>query len=53
MARLVALLADLPLSVGGATVNRFCGSSMQSIHIAAGQIAWAPATPSSAPASRA
>ena len=36
--RLIALLADLPLSVGGMTVNRFCGSSMQSIHIAAGQI---------------
>ena len=38
MARLVALRADLPLSVGGATVNRFCGSSMHAIHIAAGQI---------------
>jgi acetyl-CoA acyltransferase len=36
--RLVALLADLPLSVAGMTVNRFCGSSMQSVHIAAGQI---------------
>ena len=36
--RLVALLADLPLKVGGMTVNRFCGSSMQSVHIAAGQI---------------
>jgi acetyl-CoA acyltransferase len=39
VARLVALLADLPISVAGATVNRFCGSSMQSIHNAAGQIA--------------
>jgi acetyl-CoA acyltransferase len=39
VARLVGLLADLPLSVAGVTVNRFCGSSMQSIHIAAGQIA--------------
>lgn len=38
MARLVALRAELPLSVGGATVNRFCGSSMHAIHIAAGQI---------------
>ena len=38
MARLVALQADLPLSVGGSTVNRFCGSSMHAIHIAAGQI---------------
>jgi acetyl-CoA acyltransferase len=38
VARLIALLADLPLSVGGMTVNRFCGSSMSSVHIAAGQI---------------
>ncbi len=37
--RMVALLAGLPVSVGGATVNRFCGSSMESIHIAAGKIA--------------
>ncbi|MCQ8279808.1 thiolase family protein [Acetobacteraceae bacterium KSS8] len=39
VARLIGLLAELPISVGGATVNRFCGSSMQSIHMAAGQIA--------------
>jgi acetyl-CoA acyltransferase len=39
VARLIGLLSDLPLSVAGVTVNRFCGSSMQSIHIAAGQIA--------------
>ena len=38
MARLVALLAGLPQSVGGVTVNRFCGSSMQAIHQAAGAI---------------
>ncbi|GJL85777.1 MAG: acetyl-CoA acetyltransferase [Micavibrio sp.] len=38
IARLVVNLADLPVSVGGATVNRFCGSSMTSIHIAAGAI---------------
>jgi len=38
VARLIGLLADLPLSVAGVTVNRFCGSSMQSVHIAAGQI---------------
>ena len=38
LARLVGLLADLPLSVGGMTVNRFCGSSMSAIHIAMGQI---------------
>src|SRR5882672_6057134 len=36
--RLIGLLAGLPLSVAGMTVNRFCGSSMQSVHIAAGQI---------------
>ncbi|HXP95198.1 MAG TPA: thiolase family protein [Telmatospirillum sp.] len=38
LARLVVLLADLPQSVGGLTVNRFCGSSMQSVHNAAGAI---------------
>lgn len=38
LARLVVLLAGLPQSVGGATINRFCGSSMQSIHSAAGAI---------------
>lgn len=37
--RIVGLLAGLPLTVGGATVNRFCGSSMQSVHMAAGAIA--------------
>ncbi|CDO35542.1 thiolase family protein [Novosphingobium sp. KN65.2] len=39
VARLIGLLADLPISVGGMTVNRFCGSSMSAIHIAMGQIA--------------
>ena len=39
VARLIGLLADLPISVGGMTVNRFCGSSMSAIHYAAGQIA--------------
>jgi acetyl-CoA acyltransferase len=38
LARLVVNIAGLPLSVGGVTVNRFCGSSMQSIHQAAGAI---------------
>src|SRR5687768_3329074 len=38
VARLVAFLAELPLSVAGTTVNRFCGSSMQAVHIAAGAI---------------
>ena len=36
VARLIGFLADLPLSVAGVTVNRFCGSSMQAIHMAAG-----------------
>ena len=38
MARLVVLMAGLPISVAGTTINRFCGSSMQSIHNAAGAI---------------
>ena len=38
MARLVGFHADLPLNVAGATVNRFCGSSMYAIHMAAGAI---------------
>ncbi len=36
--RLIGLLADLPIAVGGATINRFCGSSMNAIHMAAGAI---------------
>ena len=39
VARLIGLIAGLPQTVAGATVNRFCGSSMQAIHIAAGAIA--------------
>jgi acetyl-CoA acyltransferase len=38
MARSVVFLADLPITVAGATVNRFCGSSMYAIHMAAGAI---------------
>jgi acetyl-CoA acyltransferase len=38
LARIVGLLAGLPHQVGGMTVNRFCGSSMQAVHIAAAQI---------------
>lgn len=38
VARLVGFLADLPISVAGTTVNRFCGSSMQAVHMAAGAI---------------
>ena len=32
MARGVALLADIPKEAGGKVVNRFCGSSMDSVH---------------------
>jgi acetyl-CoA acyltransferase len=38
VARLIGFLSDLPISVAGTTVNRFCGSSMQAIHMAAGAI---------------
>ncbi len=38
VARLVGFLAELPTAVAGTTVNRFCGSSMQSAHMAAGAI---------------
>lgn len=38
IARITSFLAGLPETVAGATVNRFCGSSMTSIHFAAGQI---------------
>ncbi len=34
VARLVVHLAGLPVTIAGMTVNRFCGSSMQAIHIA-------------------
>lgn len=39
VARLVGMIAGLPHTVAGATLNRFCGSSMQAIHMAAGAIA--------------
>lgn len=38
LARLVVHLAELPVSIAGVTVNRFCGSSMQAIHMAAGAV---------------
>lgn len=38
VARLIGLIAHLPLSVAGTTVNRFCGSSMTAVHMAAGAI---------------
>jgi len=38
IARNAVFLAGLPISAAGVTVNRFCGSSMQAIHQAAGAI---------------
>ncbi|MDF3834585.1 thiolase family protein [Cupriavidus basilensis] len=38
LARIVGFLAGLPQQVGGMTINRFCGSSMSAIHMAAAQI---------------
>jgi acetyl-CoA acyltransferase len=38
LARIVSLLAGFPHAVPGMTINRFCGSSMSAIHIAAAQI---------------
>jgi acetyl-CoA acyltransferase len=39
MGRYIVFLAGLPITVGGSTINRWCGSSMQAIHMAAGNIA--------------
>ncbi len=39
LARLTVFLTGLPNGVAGVTVNRFCGSSMQAAHQAAGAIA--------------
>src|SRR5918912_3141812 len=39
VARQAALIAGLPLEVGGVTVNRNCGSSLQAINAAAQSIA--------------
>jgi acetyl-CoA acyltransferase len=39
VARVVGLLGGLPQETGGFTINRFCSSGLQSIAIAAGQIA--------------
>ncbi|MGR9099906.1 MAG: thiolase family protein, partial [Gammaproteobacteria bacterium] len=36
--RLVVHIAGLPITIAGITINRFCGSSMQAIHSAAGSI---------------
>jgi 3-oxoadipyl-CoA thiolase len=40
VARMAALLAGLPVSVAGATINRLCGSSLQAINSAAQSIAF-------------
>ena len=37
--RMVALLSGLPMGVAGSTINRWCGSSMEAVHMAAGKIA--------------
>src|SRR5437870_3971213 len=39
IARFAALIAGLPIEVGGVTVNRNCGSSLQAINAAAQSIA--------------
>lgn len=36
--RMAALLAGLPVTVSGSTINRWCGSSMEAIQMAAGKI---------------
>ena len=38
IARIASFRAGFPNTLGGATVNRFCGSSMTAVHFAAGQI---------------
>ena len=38
LGRIVVNLAGLPITIGGTTVNRFCGSSMTSVHMAVGAI---------------
>jgi acetyl-CoA acyltransferase len=37
--RMLVFLSHLPNCVAGATINRWCGSSMQTVHMAAGSIA--------------
>jgi Acetyl-CoA acetyltransferase len=39
LGRMLVFMSGLPNSVAGQTVNRWCGSSMEAIHIAAGNIA--------------
>jgi len=38
LGRVVGVIAGLPTTVGGSTINRWCGSSMQSVHFAAGSL---------------
>jgi acetyl-CoA acetyltransferase family protein len=38
LARILVQASGLPNSIGGATINRFCGSSMTAIHMACGYI---------------
>ncbi|MEH6402788.1 MAG: thiolase family protein [Sneathiella sp.] len=38
VARMISFLAGIPKTAAATTVNRFCGSSMQAIHMAAGAI---------------
>lgn len=38
VARIASFRAGFPETLGGVTVNRFCGSSMTAIHFAAGQL---------------
>jgi acetyl-CoA acyltransferase len=40
MGRYVVFLSDLGIKTGGTTINRWCGSSMQAIHMAAGAAKW-------------
>jgi acetyl-CoA acyltransferase len=39
LARLAVVLSNLPITTGGMTINRFCSSGLQSIALAANQIA--------------
>lgn len=39
VARMISFIAGLPISLGAATINRYCGSSMTAVHMAAGAIA--------------
>tara|TARA_Y100001970_G_scaffold131564_1_gene162282 strand:- start:1238 stop:2377 length:1140 start_codon:yes stop_codon:yes gene_type:complete len=38
IAKIVSFMTNMPEHVGGMTINRWCGSSMQAIHTAAGAI---------------